>query len=120
MVLVDTSIWVTHLRRGNPHLRELLEEARVASHSFVIGELACGNLNPRSEILLLLDALPAAELADHEEVLELIERRALMGTGIGYVDAHLVASAILSNMPLWTADRRLNGVSHELGVAYPG
>jgi len=119
MVLVDTSIWVTHLRREKPHLRELLEEARVVSHSFVIGELACGNLDPRSEILSLLNALPAAEVADHEEVLELIERRALMGTGIGYIDAHLLSSALLSDMPLWTADRRLAEVSRDLGVAYP-
>jgi predicted nucleic acid-binding protein len=119
MVLVDTSIWVAHLRTASLPMRELLEEGRVACHSFVIGELACGNLNPRGEILSLLNALPATEVASHEEVLELIEGRALMGSGIGYVDAHLLASALLSQMPLWTADRRLRDVSRKLGIPYP-
>jgi len=119
MVLVDTSIWVTHLSRGKPRLRELLEDGHVACHSFIIGELACGNFDPRAEILKLLNALPRAEVAGHGEVLELIEGRALMGTGIGYIDAHLLASALLSDMLLWTSDRRLADVSRALGVAYP-
>ncbi len=99
MVLVDTSIWVAHLRTASLPMRELLEEGRVACHSFVIGELACGNLNPRGEILSLLNALPATEVASHEEALELIEGQALMGSGIGYVDAHLLASALLLRCP---------------------
>ena len=119
MILVDTSIWVTHLHRGHARMRELLEEGRVACHSFVIGELACGSLDPRSEILSLLETLPATVVADHEEVLELFELHGLMGSGIGYIDAHLVASALLSHMPLWTADRQLRDVSRKLGVAYP-
>ena len=119
MVLVDTSIWVTHLRRGEPHLRLLLEDAHVACHPFVIGELACGHLDPREEIITWLSALPAAEVAHHDEVLGLIERRDLAGRGIGFVDAHLVASALICHMPLWTADRRLAEISRILGVAYP-
>jgi len=118
VVLVDTSIWVTHLNRGKPRLRDLLEDGRVACHSFIIGELACGNFRRRAKILKLLNALPQAEVAQHQEVLELIERRSLMGTGVGYIDAHLLSSALLSDMPLWTADRRLAEVSRDLGVAY--
>jgi predicted nucleic acid-binding protein len=119
MVLVDTSIWVNHLRRGKPHLRLLLEEAQVACHPFVIGELACGRLDPREEILTWLSALPAAEFAHHDEVLDLIERRDLAGRGMGLIDAHLVASALISHMPIWTADRRLAEISRAIGIAYP-
>jgi predicted nucleic acid-binding protein len=119
MILVDTSIWVTHLNKGNPRLRELLEDGRVACHSFIVGELACGRFPHRAEVLELLKSLPPAEIAAHEEVLELVERRSLMGTGIGYLDAHLLASALISRMPLWTADRKLAEVSRGLAVAYP-
>jgi predicted nucleic acid-binding protein len=120
MILVDTSIWVTHLNKGNPRLRELLEDGRVACHSFIIGELACGRFPHRAEVLRLLKSLPHAEIAAHEEVLELVERRSLMGTGVGYIDAHLLASALISHLPLWTADGKLAEVSYDLGVAYPG
>ena len=108
MVLVDTSVWVAHLRDGNIGLETLLNEGRVAGHSFIIGELACGNLENRSEILSLLQTLPMAIHAEHDEVMELIETHSLMGKGLGYIDMHLLASAILTEVPLWTLDRKLD------------
>jgi len=95
-----------------------LNEARVACHPFVIGELACGNLIKRAEILSLLGALPRATHAEHEEVLLFIENHRLMGKGLGYVDAHLLASAFLTDIPLWTLDKRLNEVSSALKISY--
>jgi len=119
MVLVDTSIWVSHLRRGNARLQALLENAEVACHPLIIGELACGNIKNRTEILSSLHALPTAVVAKHEEVLRFIESHHLMGRGLGLIDMHLLASALLTRMPLWTADQRLREVSAELNVAYP-
>jgi hypothetical protein len=107
MVLVDTSVWVAHLRYGNVGLETLLNEGEVVSHPFVIGELACGNLKNRSEILYLLKTLPMAVQAEHEEVMEFVETHSLMGKGLGYIDAHLLASALLSDIALWTLDRIL-------------
>lgn len=117
MTLVDTSVWVDHLRRGNAKLRSLLEEGAALVHPFVVGELACGNLKNRAEILQLLALLPEARVADHAEVLSLVERRRLHGLGIGWLDAHLLASAILSAAPLWTLDRRLGDVASSLKIA---
>lgn len=119
MILVDTSIWITHLRQGDRRLTGLLEETAVSTHPFVIGELALGRLRQRDEILKLLDNLPSATVASHEEVMVLIERHELVGTGIGWVDAHLLASALLTDNLLWTLDRRLATVAKELGVAHP-
>lgn len=118
MVLVDTSVWVSHLRRGDARLRELLRHGLVACHPFVIGELACGTLRRRREILTLLGALPRAQVAADEEVLEFIEQRRLMGRGVGYVDLHLLASVILTGIPLWSADKRLRGLASELEMSY--
>jgi hypothetical protein len=118
MVLVDTSVWVAHLRAGNIGLEALLNNGHVVCHPFIIGEIACGKLNNRSEILSLLQALPMAALVDHEEVMQFIENHALMGKGLGYIDMHLIASAILTNVPLWTLDERLNVVSSKLGLEY--
>lgn len=118
MVLVDTSIWVTHLREGDDGLAGLLDKGMVCCHPFVIGELACGNLKNRTEILSLLQALPSAETADHEEMLAFIENNGLMGKGLGYVDVHLLGSALLSNVLLWTADSRLAEAASGLGVCY--
>jgi predicted nucleic acid-binding protein len=118
MVLVDTSVWVAHLRRGHIGLEALLSEGHVVCHPFVVGELACGNLKNRSEILSLLQALPLATPAEHEEVMQFIENYSLMGKGLGYIDMHLLASAILSRVPLWTLDRKLKQVSSKLGLAY--
>ncbi len=118
MVLVDTSVWVAHLRTGNVGLGTLLSDAHVACHPFIIGELACGNLINRNEILSLLQALPMTAHADHEEVMRFIENYHLMGKGLGYVDMHLLSSALLTNIPLWTLDKRLNQASSSLGISY--
>jgi len=118
MVLVDTSVWVTHLRRGDAGLEILLNEGHVVCHPFIAGELACGNLKNRSEILSLLRTLPMVTPAEHEEVMRFIENHRLMGKGLGYIDMHLLASAILSGCPLWTLDKRLKQVSLKLGLAY--
>ena len=118
MVLVDTSVWVAHLRDGNIGLETLLNEGRVAGHSFIIGELACGNLKNRSEILSLLHALPMAIHAEHHEVMELIETHSLMGKGLGYIDMHLLASALLTDVPLWTLDRKLDETASKLKKKY--
>ena len=118
MVLVDTSIWVSHLRERDDRLVSLLEEGVVCSHPFVIGELACGNLNNRMEILSLLRALPSAEVAEHEEILAFIDSKQLMGKGLGYVDVHLLGSAVLSGVSLWTADHRLAESATRLGICY--
>ena len=117
MILVDTSVWVEHLRGGLPRLATLLQEGEVLTHPWVIGELACGNLRSRQQVLELLQGLPAATVASDAEVLLLIEREQLMGRGIGYVDAHLVAAARLSHCRLWTQDRRLAAVAEEQGLA---
>lgn len=116
-MLVDTSVWVEHLRRGLPRLATLLQDGEVLIHPSVIGEQACGNLRNRSQVLELLQGLPAATVASDTEVLLLIERDRLMGRGIGYVDAHLLASARLSHCRLWTQDRRLAAVAQEQGLA---
>jgi hypothetical protein len=118
MVLVDTSVWVSHLRSGNARLRELLEEGKVMSHPFVIGELSCGNLKNRQEIISLLKALPAAATAAHDEVLRFIEDQGLMGLGLGYVDIHLLAAARLTAVPLWTNDKRLKAAAVRLQVDF--
>ena len=120
MILVDTSVWVDHLRRGNDSLQAALEAAIVLTHPFVIGELALGRIRNRDEILHLLGQLSTALEASHREALELIERRSLEGRGIGYVDLCLLASAALSGVPLWTRDRRLAAVARELDLAYNG
>jgi len=118
VILVDTSIWIDHLRSGNPHLTGLLERDIAAIHDFVIGEIACGNLQNRQEILSLLSSLPKCEPAAHEEVLFFIDRHRLMGRGIGYVDACLLAAATLSSARLWTGDKRLAAIAENMGRAY--
>ena len=117
MILVDTSVWVDHLRSGVPLLANLLQEGEVLIHPWVIGEIACGNLRNRQQVLDLLLGLPTALVASDSEVLLLIERGNLMGRGIGYVDAHLLAAAKLSRCGLWTQDRRLAVVAQEQGLA---
>jgi predicted nucleic acid-binding protein len=116
MILVDTSAWVEHLRRGSPRVKGLLENGEVVVHPFVLGELACGNLKNRKEILSLLDELPVAMLAEQSEVLTLVETKKLYGTGIGWVDAHLVASALLTGAKLLTLDKALAEAASMLGV----
>lgn len=120
MILVDTSVWVDHLRRGVPALAALLEAGDVLLHPWIVGELACGTLRRRSEILDLLQKLPAAPVASHDEALAFIETHALMGRGIGYVDVHLLASARLHGAAqLWTRDARLAAAASDLGIGTP-
>jgi len=118
VVLVDTSVWVDHLRAGNTGLAVLLNEGGVVCHSFIIGELACGGLKNREEILSLLQALPTATVAEHEEVLHFIDDYQLMNKGVGYIDVHLLASALLTGIPIWTLDKKLNKISKEFGINY--
>lgn len=119
MILVDTSVWVDHLQKGVPELAEALEREEVLTHPFVIGELACGTLKNRAEVLHLLAALPSAPVADHAETLVFIEDRKLMGKGLGYVDVHLLAAARLAAAArLWTRDKRLLAVAEELALAF--
>jgi len=115
-VFVDTSVWVDHLRRGEPLLQDFLSTGQVATHPFVIGELACGNLSNRDEILALLSELPRVSIATHDEVLHLIERHRLTGKGLGWIDLNLLASALISRIPLWTKDRRLATIARTLGI----
>ncbi len=119
MILADTSVWVDHLRAGTPALAAVLEQGNVLAHPFVLGELACGNLKNRGEVLKLLADLPRAPVATELEALDFIERRALMGRGIGYIDVHLLASvALAAGARLWTRDKRLAGVAADLKLAY--
>ncbi len=117
MILVDTSVWVDHFRTGNQRLRGLLDEDQVLTHPFVIGELACGSMRNRAEVLALLEALSSADLAEHREVLEFVERERLYGRGVGWVDAHLLASARLAHAALWTLDRPLLKIASALAIA---
>lgn len=119
MILVDTSVWVDHLRRGDRGLVDLLERSAVVMHPFVAGEIACGSLRDRASILELLQDLPAAVVADNGEVLQFIERHVLYGKGIGYVDVHLLASvALTEGASVWTRDMKLHQVAAALGCAY--
>jgi predicted nucleic acid-binding protein len=118
MILVDTSVWVTHLRIGSTALTALLEQGTVACHPFVQGELACGNISNRKEVLGLIGALPQVRAASHDEVLYFIEEQDLAGKGLGYIDAHLLASALMSGVPLWTLDRNLEKCARMLNAAY--
>ena len=116
-MIVDTSIFIDFLRKGDASLARALEDGRVLSHPFVIGEIALGSLKNRAEIIGLLSALPKATVATDEEVMAYIERFSLFGRGVGYVDAHLLASARLTGERLWTRDRRLRAVAEDLSLA---
>ena len=119
MILVDTSVWVDHLRRGDVQLADLLKRAQVVMHPFVLGELACGGLRGRATILELLAELPPTEVADGAEVLRFIELQNLHGNGIGYVDVHLLASVALTHgAKLWTRDKKLHAVALDLRCAF--
>ena len=120
MILVDTSVWVDHLRRANLELVDLLERGQVLVHPFVVGEIACGSLSDREATLELLRQLPAAAVADPDEALGFIELRGFHGKGIGYVDLHLLASAALTaGSTLWTRDKRLRETAEALNCAHP-
>ena len=118
MVLVDTSIWITHLRRGSRQLEKLLMDAEAMCQPFIIGELACGNLKNRNEIISLLQSLPMAPTVEFDEFLFFIDRNHLIGKGIGFVDVHLLASAQLTEIPLWTADKKLKFAADQLELTF--
>jgi predicted nucleic acid-binding protein len=118
VILVDTSIWIDHLRAGSDGLAKLLDAGRVLTHPFVIGELALGKIRQRGTVLDALSNLPRAELATDAEVLAFIDGQALPGRGIGYVDVHLLAAVRLTpGAELWSRDNRLRSVAEELGLA---
>jgi len=118
VMLVDTSVWIDHLRNGDAELAAALQAGQVGMHPLVVGELACGNLRARAEVLGLLQALPPIAVATDKEVLFFMDEHALMGRGIGYVDVHLLASARLGGARFWTRDKRLYASAAELGLAH--
>ena len=119
MILVDTSIWIDHLRTGDDSLAALLNNNQVVMHPFIIGELACGNLRNRNKLLRLFRNLPQSRVATHDEALYFIEQRTLMGKGIGFIDVHLLAAVALDgNTRLWTRDRRLHDIATTLNLAW--
>jgi predicted nucleic acid-binding protein len=118
VILVDTSVWIDHLRRGDDGLTELLNQRLVLTHPFVIGELALGNLRQRDIVLSALLGIPRANVANDDEVMRLINQESLFGFGIGYIDAHLLAAARLTaDASLWTRDKRLSAVADRLSLA---
>ena len=121
MILVDTSVWIDHLRQGDEGLSRLLNESRVLMHPFVLGELACGNLVNRQEVVALLGDLPRSEIASDDEVLFFIERKKLMARGLGYIAVHvLTAVALHGSGRLWTRDKRLHAVADSMRLVYAG
>jgi predicted nucleic acid-binding protein len=118
MILVDSSVWIEHLRRRHNGLVALLDDGLVAVHPYVVGELALGTLKNRSEVLRLLTELPMTPLVGHDDALAFVERRGLAGSGIGWIDAHLLASALVGGAALWTLDRRLGALARGMGVAW--
>ncbi|WP_158790480.1 type II toxin-antitoxin system VapC family toxin [Granulicella sp. L60] len=120
MILVDTSVWIDHLRKGEDRLQSLLKSNQVLSHAFVIGEVAMGSFKQRGLILDGLRNLPQATIAEDDEVLEFISRQTLFGTGIGYIDVHLLAAVRLTpGALLWTRDKRLKEIAEGLSLAAP-
>jgi predicted nucleic acid-binding protein len=118
MILVDTSVWIHHLREGRLDLESSLIDGEVWCHPFIVGELACGNIRNRGEILGLLQALPMAQFAQEREVLSFIESYRLYGSGVGLIDVHLLASARLSDLSIWTLDKNPKNVATKLGLCY--
>ena len=119
MILVDTSVWIDHLHRSESHLRELLDAREVLMHAMVVGEISCGRLRNREEVLRSLSDLPAINECEHAEVRLMIERRGLVGRGIGFIDAHLLCSVLgRAGTALWTRDTKLSGIADDLGIAY--
>ena len=117
MILVDSSVWVDHLRQGDQRLVTLLEASQVLTHPFVVGEIALGSLKNRESILGSLKGLPQAATATDEEVQQFIESNALFGLGIGYIDAHLLAAVRLNaGSQLWTRDKRLGAIANRMGL----
>jgi predicted nucleic acid-binding protein len=119
MILVDSSVWIDHFRKTEPRLEALLVHELVSLHPFVLGELACGNLSRRTETIARLEKLPVAAVASEPQVRHLLESRRLWGTSLGWIDMHLLASALIEGLRLWTADRAVAAAARQLGVAFP-
>ena len=117
MILVDSSVWIEHLRVSLPELPSLLEDGRVRCHPFVIGELACGTLRDREGFLERLNQLPSLEGVEHDEAMRLLTTHRLAGSGIDWVDVHLLASVLIAGAQLWTLDKRLAAAARSVGVA---
>jgi predicted nucleic acid-binding protein len=120
MILVDSSVWINHFRYAEPRLDALLVHELVSLHPFVLGELACGNLSRRTETIAGLEKLPVAAVATEPQVRHLLESRRLWGTGLGWIDMHLLASALIEGLKLWTADRAVAAAARQLGIAFRG
>jgi predicted nucleic acid-binding protein len=118
MILVDTSVWIDHFHHSDEDLKELLLSNQVCIHTFILGELSCGNISNRIEVLSLLRTLKSIDLVLDEEVFILIEDRKLFGKGLGFIDIHLLASALIHRVLIWTRDKSLMRVARELGVNY--
>ena len=118
MILVDTSVWIDHLRKTNSGLIDLLEQTQVVMHPWIIGEISLGNLKNRKEIISLLKALPSIEVIPDDEVLHLIETKKIMGKGIGWIDSQLLAAALIAGTPLWSTDKNLRALAASFGVLY--
>lgn len=118
MILVDTSVWIDHFHHSDEALKKLLLSNQVCIHPFILGELSCGNISNRKEVLSLLRTLRSVDLVLDEEVFILIEDRKLFGKGLGFIDIHLLASAMIHHVPVWTRDKSLKRVARELGVDY--
>ena len=116
LILVDTSVWIKHLRESDKNLVRLLEHGLVACHPFIVGEIACGGIKNRYEIINLLNDLPSTDILDHNEIMEFIEYRKIMNKGIGYIDVHLLGSALVSETPLWTFDKALSKIANQLSI----
>jgi predicted nucleic acid-binding protein len=116
MILADTSVWIDHLRKTDQKLFDILQKGEVCIHPFIIGEIACGNLSNRVEIIDLLRALPEVLVASDDEILQFIENRQLYGKGLGYIDIHLLASAFINKVSFWTRDKRLSRIYSDLNL----
>ncbi|MDX0018795.1 PIN domain-containing protein [Sinorhizobium meliloti] len=118
MILADTSIWIDHFRHIDAELRRIIEDDRLLCHPAVIGELALGSLRERSSVIAFLMAQREALVATHQEVMMMIDRHAIFSMGIGYTDAHLLASVLLDQrMALWTRDKRLQAAAEKAGAS---
>jgi len=116
MVLVDTSIWIDHFRNSNDQLVELLNDGEVFCHPFIIGELACGNIKNRKKIIAALQALPQSSIIEHNEIMIFIEKNKIIGKGLGYIDVAILASSLVTGIPLWTLDRKLNDMATKFKI----
>ena len=118
MTLVDTSVWIDHLRRSNGHLQRLLADGLVGVHEFVVGELALGHLKRSEHVISLLENLPRLDAAAHHEVIHFVRAHDLQGSGIGWVDAHLLCGARVARWTVWTNDSKLRAAARRVAVAH--